>query len=203
MPIVKQTESNFKPMPAGTHLARCYGMVSLGTQLPNSAQFNPSFKILLMFETPNELAENGKPLTTFKEYSASLSEKSKLRPALESWRGRPFTKEELDGFDVSAVVGAPCMISVIHKHSAKGSTYADIASIAALPKGMVCPPQVHPKTIFEIEMGKGAVYQSLPEFIQKKICACVEWSGNAPSEPEQDGGSDVPPEEETDSVPFN
>lgn len=199
MPIVKQTESNFKPMPAGTHLARCYGMVSLGTQLPNSPQFNPSFKILLMFETPNELAENGKPLTCFQEFSASLSEKSKLRPALESWRGRPFTKEELDGFDVANVVGAPCMISIIHKQSAKGSTYAVIAGIAALPKGMTCPPQVHPKIIWEIEHGRNAVYQSLPEFIQKKISACVEWSNPAPSEPEYDGGSDVPPEED---VPF-
>lgn len=195
MPVVKASESDFKPMPAGTHLARCYGMVSLGTQPANNPQFKPTFKIMYLFEVPEELTEQGKPFTIAKEFSAFLSEKANLRHALEGWRGRAFTKEELDGFDVAKVVGHPCMISVVHKTSAKNKVYSDIISISAPPKGLQCKPQVHAKVVYEIEMGKGDVYKSLPEYIQKKIAQCLEWTTPAPSEPEYDGSSDVPLEE--------
>ena len=100
MPVAKQT-SNYKPAPAGTHIARCYGCISIGTQ--HSEMFNSeAFKIVLLFELSNETIErDGKtaPISINKEYTLSLGKKSVLRKHLETWRGRPFTDEELKGFD--------------------------------------------------------------------------------------------------------
>ena len=48
-------------------------------------------------------------------YTASLHEKAKLRKHLESWRGRQFTQQELQGFELENVIGANCQIQVIHR----------------------------------------------------------------------------------------
>jgi hypothetical protein len=62
-----------------------------------------AFKIVLLFELCNETIErDGKtaPISINKEYTLSLGKKSVLRKHLETWRGRPFTDEELKGFEV-------------------------------------------------------------------------------------------------------
>jgi hypothetical protein len=54
----------------------------------------------------------GKRFTVNEFFTKSLSPKGRLRPALESWRGRPFTKEELSGFDIEKLVGANCLLNI-------------------------------------------------------------------------------------------
>lgn len=210
MPVASEKGGgDFTPAPVGTHLARCIGVVSLGTQAPNDPTFNASFKVMLTFELPNELlpdTQEPQAMTVNKEFSCSLGKKAKLRGALESWRGRVFTQKELDGFDVVKVLGAPCMLGVIHKTSAKGNTYADVSSISALPKGMQAMPQTNPSVHYEIEMGRNDVFQKLPEWIRKKIEQCEEWTSKSPSSPAgkareaQQQAAQTP--EEDDSVPF-
>ena len=78
---------------------------------------------------------DGKPFLIKKDYRASLHEKAGLRKDLEAWRGRPFTNVELQGFDLENVVGAPCMLNVIHKQGSKGGTFSNIAGIMPLAKG--------------------------------------------------------------------
>lgn len=212
MPVASEKGGgDFTPAPVGTHLARCIGVVSLGTQKPSSPTFNPQFKIMLTFELPNELLPDTKEpmaMTVNKEFSCSLSKKANLRGALESWRGRVFTQEELDGFDVVKVLGAPCMLGVIHKTSSKGGTYADVSSISALPKGMQAVPQTNPSVHYEIEMGRNDVFQKLPEWIRKKIEQCEEWTSKSPSSPagkaqaEQQQATPTSLEEEADNCPF-
>lgn len=208
MPIAKNTGGDFTPAPAGTHLARCVGCISLGTQEPNSPQFSPAFKILLVWELPEELLDSGKAMTVSKELTCSLADKANLRHLLESWRGRQFTKEELDGFDVQQVVDVPCMLTVIHKTSAKGKNYADVSAATKLPKSMPSKPRVNELVRYEIEMGKNAVYESLPEYIRKKIASCEEWIERPEQHDQPEGeddpgltpGDDVPPDR--DDVPF-
>lgn len=201
MPIAKETGGDFTPAPSGTHLARCIGCVSLGTQQPNSPQFSAAFKVMLIFELPDELLENGKAMTVSMERTCSLSEKATLRHDLESWRGRPFTKEELSGFDVAQVVDVPCMLSVIHKQSAKGKTYAAITAISKLPKAVSAKPRVNDLVRYEIEDGKNKVYESLPEFVRKKIASCAEWIAPHSMEAQPDAPPDNwPPEDEPPTI---
>lgn len=200
MPIAKESGGDFIPAPPGTHIARCIGCVSLGTQPANNPGFNPTFKILLNFELPNELTEGGKPMTVSKEYTCSLSEKANLRRDLEGWRGRTFTREELDGFQVESVVGHPCMITIIHKRSGKGKEYAAISAISKLLKGGTAPEQIHPTVIYELEHGKNKVFQELPEWIQKKITGSAEWNDPPPVHTPTETPTDKAPED--DDVPF-
>jgi len=67
-------------------------------------------------------------------YTASLAEGSNLRRDLESWRGRPFTADELKGFDIENVLGANCQISVTHAVSKKGRTFAKLTAVVPADK---------------------------------------------------------------------
>jgi len=189
MPIIKQTESSFEPIPEGTHPARCISVISLGTQPSNNPAYRPSFKVVLGFEFPNETIEvNGEknPMTTSQfvnAYLGSPSKPSKTHLFLKSWRGKPFTEKELAGFDLAKVCGAPCLINIVHEKK-ENKTYCNIASISPLMKGMTIAPQVHKSVVYEITQGRDAAFQSLPEWTQKMIANCEEW--NAQQSPESD-----------------
>lgn len=204
MPIAKNSGGDFTPLPAGSHVARCFACISLGTQ--NSPMYPPSFKVMLMFEVPGEAVEiEGKstPMTISREYTLSLNEKANLRHDLEAWRAKQFKPEELEGFQVADVVGHPCMLNVIHKTTAKKKVYGAISSIGGLPKGVQCPPQWHKTVKYEIEEGENETFKAFPKWIQNKISACNEWSNDAsvaesaaaPTEPPtaSDANSDEPP----------
>lgn len=168
---------------------------------------------MLVWELPNERVKEGDinsaAMTISREFSCSLGTKSNLRPLLESWRGRPFTAEELSGFQVEKVIGAPCMITIIHKPKQNGQgIYANVSSVTALPKGMQALPQVNESIHYEIEMKRGEVFQKLPEWIRKKIEACAEWqtaspsSHNAHHEPDSEPDEAPPDDGGGDDVPF-
>jgi hypothetical protein len=55
---------------------------------------------------------------------------------LESWRGRPFTPDEAANFDVAKLIGAPCLLQIVHNTSPNGNVYVNMSSIMKLPKGM-------------------------------------------------------------------
>jgi len=71
-----------------------------------------------------------------KRYTASLHEKAVLRGDLEAWRGRAFTEAELRRFDLETVLGANAVLSIIHKQGSKGGTFANVASVAPIMRGM-------------------------------------------------------------------
>jgi len=206
LPIAKEKGGDFVPAPAGTHVARCVDVISLGTQ--TSELYPASFKVMIGWELPDEMlirsdTKEEMPMKVSKEFTLSLSKKANLRKILESWRGRAFTAAELEGFEVSGVLDVPCLLSIIHKTSSQGKTYAAIESVSRLAKGMVCPPRVHGLIRYEVEQGKNAVFQQLPEWIQKKILACEEWVHPAIDREEPEPQPDVPTDEELESsVPF-
>lgn len=136
MPINVSNKTKSDPVPAGTHHAVCYGIIAVGTQ--PSEKFTPRQKIIVCFEIPSEritIKDQDLPRGISKRYTLSLNEKSSLRKDLQSWRGKPFVQEELNGFDVSKVIGSNCLISVLHSDRA-GAVYADISGISALPRQM-------------------------------------------------------------------
>jgi len=97
-----------------------------------------------------------------------MHEKSNLRKQLESWRGKKFTDEEAENFDVSSILGATCMLSVVE--TVKGDkVYANITSIGALPKGF--PKQTAENKLVYFSEGdeNSDEITALPEWIQTKI----------------------------------
>lgn len=200
MPLMA-SEGDSKPRqqpPAGTHSARCYSVIDLGTQ---ESQFGARHKVRLTWELPEEKAvfkeEDGEqPFVISKEYTLSLFEKANLRQDLESWRGKEFTEDERKGFDIFTLLGVPCLLTVVHK-TVGDKTYANVTSASKLPKSMTCPKQINPSVQFEIDEGRSATFKELPEWLQKKIEASEEWNGgqNHPVDKKIE-------EEDPDFVPF-
>ena len=122
--ISESTKTKRELIPSGTHIARCYSMVHIGTQeFEYQGEKKKANKIRLTFELPHELRIfDGveKPLSIQKEFTLSLHEKSNLRKDLESWRGKSFTPKELANFDITKLIGVPCNVSIIHKETNNG-----------------------------------------------------------------------------------
>lgn len=184
-------------IPAGTHVARCYGIIDLGTQYSEKFD-NSSRKVQIQWELSNELMDDGRPLAISKKYTLSLNEKANLRKDLESWLGRGITaEEEKNGFALGGMLGAPCLLSVIHAESG-GKTYANIAGVMSIPKGTQVPPQSNPMVSYDVENGKDAVFEKLPEWIRTMIEQSKEFKDG--DEPEIE---ETAPDLSDKSIPFD
>lgn len=161
MPVLpKPDDKNFTPVPPGNHVAVCYRVIDLGTQRTEYlGQEKRQHKLLISWEIPDEKMDDGRPFTIGQRFTWSMSEKANLRRVLESWRGRAFTEDDFgaNGFDIKNVIGVGCMLNVVHETKA-GKTYANIASVAKLPKGMNAPAPTNARSY---------VWLSHEEFVQK------------------------------------
>jgi hypothetical protein len=179
----KGGESNYTPIPAGNHIARCYSMVELGTLSEVIlGQEKQVHKIRLTFELPDELkvfnADKGEqPCVISKEFTLSMNEKSNLRGFLKSWRGKDFTEDEAASFDVTKLLGVPCLLNIIHKPGKKDPSriYDEIASATPLMKNMICPPQVNPNFEFSLQDFDQNRFEALPDFLKDKIRQSKEY----------------------------
>lgn len=137
MPIIAKDSGGgeFTPAPEGVHQAVCVDVVDLGViETTYAGSTKQQHKIRVMWEI-NEQMSDGRPFIIGRRYTLSLGEKASLRKDLQSWRGRPFTQAELMGFDVETVLGANCMVNVIHD-TKDGKTWANVSAIMPLAKGM-------------------------------------------------------------------
>lgn len=135
--VVREPEQGFVQAPAGVHAAVCVDEIDMGMV---ANRFDPASDPVPTVRLVWQIAEDmpdGKPFLVKKDYRASLHEKAALRKDLEGWRGRPFTFDELAGFDLENVVAAPCMLNLVEKRSQKGKMFTNIAAIMPLAKGMV------------------------------------------------------------------
>lgn len=178
----KEGGSDFEPVPAGTYPARCYSMVHIGTIKESyMGQDKIMNKVRLSWELPTELKvfkedEGEKPMVISKDYTLSMFEKANLRKDLESWRGKGFTEEEAESFDITNLLGIECQISIIHKTNKSNKTYAIISAISTLVKGTECPPQVNPNFEFNYdEPFNQEGFDSLPDWIKNKMRESEEY----------------------------
>lgn len=208
MPVAKSSGKQADPIPAGVHPAVCYSVIDLGTQDPGNPKFRPSRKVLVSWELPYETINiEGKdiPRSISCEYTLSIGKKATLRAVLESWRGRPFTAEELEGFDVAKLIGANCQLNVVHKPGVAdpSKVYARIQSIIPLSKGQAKAVPVNKTVSFDIpEEGPIVIPAEIPEWIAAKIVQSEEYKsrnggGHTEAQHEEPVASGV-----EESVPF-
>lgn len=170
---------DFKPVPAGTHVAVCTMVADMGVQ--PGGKFKPRQQVYIRWELPGEVMswkdgegrEHTGPMVIGQKYTLSLSEKASLRANLESWRGRSFTEQELDGFDLRNILGKACMLGVTHNTSGN-KIYANIKAVMGLPKGTTPPqPSVTP-LFYDIDSHDEAVFEKLPNWLQEAINSRVK-----------------------------
>lgn len=134
--VVKEPESQYVLIPAGVHAAICVDEIDIGA-MPNrfEPEKGPVQSVRLVWQLNEETAE-GRPFSIKKDYRASLHEKAALRKDLENWRGKPFSFDELVGFDLEKIVGVCCLLNIVHKPGSKGGLFSNIGAIMPLPRGM-------------------------------------------------------------------
>ena len=162
--------SSIAPIPEGTHLGVCNMLVDLGMQF-NETYKNTAHKILIGWEIPGETIEldDGEHTRTIsKIYTSSLNESANLRQDLAAWRGRDFTGQELEAFDLRSIVGTSCLINVVHQ-AKNGKTYANIQSIMALPKGMEKGRLSENAIVFDLDKDPLDVVDTLPKWVAEMI----------------------------------
>lgn len=192
---------NFKRVPAGVHIGRCYSLIDLGTQL-SSGQYGEKMqhKVRIGWELfgedeqgqPLTIVTDGKemPLTISKSYTVSLHEKAGLRKDLSAWRGRDFTEEEAKAFDISKLVGAYCMVNVTTSES-NGKTYSNVAGLTPLPAALKNskPAPVHTNLIFDLDDPDMKVFATFHEKLQEAIKKSPEWQATNGSRVTRETGS--------------
>ena len=175
--ISENTTTDYTPPEAGTFAARCASLIDLGTQTSVwEGEEKRAHKVLISFEvldTDNRRSD-GSPHLVSKRFTASLHAKAGLRKFLESWRGRPFTAEELAGFDLKAVVGLTCLVGIVHE--AKGDkVYANLSSVMKLPKGMPAPAGEIVPVSFDMAAPDWQVFAGLSSRLQAQIAESPEF----------------------------
>lgn len=197
--IAKNTGNNadFAPIEAGSYVARCVSMTHIGTMIEKYMGDDKLMnKVRFDFELPTELKvfneEKGEqPYMLGRDFSLSLHEKANLRKFLAAWRGKDFTEEEAASFDITKLLGVTGMANVIHQTSKDGKVYAAITSMSAIPKGMVCPPQINPSFEFGYTPFSQEAFDKLPQWLKDKVVQSNEYKelfDKAPvkSEPKKD-----------------
>ena len=168
---------DFKRVPAGTHIAICNIVADLGIQPGSSMYPDPKRKVYLRFEIPGERIEyerdgqmvNG-PATISREFTASMNEKATLRKFLEGWRGRKFTDDEAAKFDIGAVLGKPCLLSITETEKG-GEVYSNIGSASPLIRGMAVENAENELLLYTEE--SQACFDRLPKRVKEKIQAQI------------------------------
>ena len=192
--------SGFQEVKAGTYSARCIKVIDLGTQQSNfNGEISWRRQVLVIWELPSELKEDTtEPLTISKFYTLSLHEKSNLGIDLTSWRGRAFTEKEKQGFDITKLLGVPCMLNVIEGNNGKSK----VGSLMPLPKGTEIAEQITPSLSFAVEdyqNGKKEAFNQLSEGIRNIILRAKEFEG---IEKEDNGTESAGGDDDLDDIPF-
>ncbi len=188
--IVSRPEGgDYEDVPTGLHQAVCVRVFDLGLQAGFNGQ--AQHKVCILWEIL-ERKSNGQRFTVSREFTASLGAKANLTSFLEGWRGRAFTQDELAGFDLDALVGAPCALNLVEQVSQAGKRFVQVQAAMRLLKGQ------HP---LQVETAPDYV----TAFIQKKLETRMPESfspqfrqgAQQPVKP-----APPPPDEFSDDIPF-
>ena len=206
----EDTGTNFKPIPPGLHLARCYRIIDLGTQ---KSEYEGSIKFLRKVQFTWEahgdddegnpiVTDKGEPMVISKDYTLSWGDKATLRIDLQSWRGKPFSEEETRRFDLKTVLDKWCMVNVQHKPKKKGNgVYANVTDITPVPTVIKSAiPKGHNKCeMFIISEPDMEMFDKFPDWLKKKIGESPEWKARQNmGEPSKGSGFD----DMGDDMPF-
>lgn len=166
----------FEPAPEGLHPSVCWAVVDLGIQEKGGMYAGQQHQVYLGFELLDTMVEFEKdgqkrtgPMRLGVTVSLSLGEKAKLRKWLEKWRGKPFTEDELKGFDISKLVGLACQVLVTH--TSKGDrTYANIENILKWPATTPKPGGPTESLFFSLaDHQLAAMRDRMPDWLYERI----------------------------------
>jgi hypothetical protein len=168
-------DKQFELPPAGSHLARCFRFIDLGTQkFTTSGETKEAEQCVLSWELSKQMSD-GRPYTITERYTKNLNEKAKLGQALISWRTKPFSREERnDGWDIRAILGRACLLTIVHTQ--KGArTFAGVTSVVPVPDGLTPPQLTNDVLGFVFSEWTEEKFSKVPRYYQEIIKKSPEY----------------------------
>ena len=184
--IAKASGDSDRPLPeAGLQHGVLYSIIVLGTQETKYMKKKKTqYKFNVAWELPHqpkiEYEDNGqkilRPQCIFKSYVRSLYSKSNLAQDLAGWRGRGFSKDEENGFDVFTMLtpGVNALLQITHYENNNGEPRAKYIGISKLMPGMV--DVVPENAIVEYEPSMGDNFpDGMPDWAKEAAAKAPEF----------------------------
>lgn len=169
--------ADFEIAPEGLLGARIREIIDIGT---TDGIYGEKHQIMAIFELCDELDRTGFPFSVVKFYTLSLHEKANLCKDIESIAGKKMTDEDKLAFDFKRLLGTACMVNLQHRDTGT-KVRADIKSITPVPKGMKVGELKGEKVFFDLDDPNSRnQYQKLPEWQQRIIAQCKEFTSPTP-----------------------
>ena len=130
--IVRRPRSTYSAAPEGLHAACCVDVVDLGIV---AGAYGAKHKVRIVWQLDVVDETHGRRFDVARVYTLSLHERAALRKDLVSWRGKKFSEQELDGFDLEKLLGAPAQVAVTHDMGDDGTIYANVSTVVPPVKG--------------------------------------------------------------------
>jgi len=172
--------SNYLPAPAGNHLARCVGLIALGTHRGEykGKIGEPRKKIMMTWELPEALHvfnedEGEQPFLVSRIYSLVISDKATYTQHMQGWTGGRINRD----FNPLQMVGKPCQLSIIHKQSADNPerVRSRVSTIMGLTKNQPCPERINPISVLTFGKWDESLFNEQSDWIKKTIEASPEY----------------------------
>lgn len=131
--------STFKAHDEGQFVAQCVDCINLGEKVQDFPGTKPYLAptCALVFRTGEKNPDTGEYIDVSKEYTVSMGEKANLRKDLQQWRGKAYTPEQIEaGVPLDKLTGNHALLTISHRTSSKGKTYANITAIVGVPAAM-------------------------------------------------------------------
>ena len=128
-------EKRYDPAPEGLFQAVCVDVVDRG-MIPGF-QGKLQHKVDLFWELDKTNDKSGKPFRVMRRFTLSANEKSSLRKFLESWRGKRFSEDEINSFDLDDLIGKNCQLQIAHDVKADGKVYDSVQVAIPIRSDMV------------------------------------------------------------------
>jgi hypothetical protein len=155
--IIAKDGGDFEIHPEGQYRAVCMDVVDLGL-VENKQYGKMQHKVAVVFHSEAKL-KDGRPFEVWERFTLTLAENGRLRPFLQSWRGRAFTEQELAGFDLEKLIGVQAYLQIIH-NGHNGKTYANVSTIMLPPRGT---PKLEPTAGYERRKDRKPEMSKTPE----------------------------------------
>lgn len=172
----QKSAGNFAPVPTGPQPAILYSLIDLGTQQGTyqGKPANPKRKIAMRFELHGEdtKLDDGRPMSIGKQFTLSSSAKGSLRPFMEGWRGKSFTDDEFEAFDLQNMLGKAAILTIV-----EDGEYRVINGISRLLAGMKAPEMFNKHVYLSLEPGEFdvAVFDGLSDKMKDTIRQSPEY----------------------------
>lgn len=159
----------------GTHIARVVGVLDLDLQPGYEYQgemVEPQYKVSFTYELGASRTKEDKPHWVSEDFKVSDHERSKMYARVNAID--PNGKITNNGENLAKLIGAPCMVST----DVNDKGYAKIIGVSSIPNGYPVSELENDPQLFDWDNPDMEVYKRLPEFVQKKLTASLNFDGS-------------------------